>query len=215
MKIRLDSYLSLSTGLAPCSFLFLNKWLNQFSLADFLVAASVKLWVTLITHYQFWRQWDFITFVSCCLNGAICHKINLPLKLQKQLLGRWPYGRCQSDIFHIGFINGSWVPGRGNSLFGGKGCLCVCGGFILQQSRNTNRHLFVCCLVAKLCPTLCDPWTIDHQAPLSVGFLRQEYWSGLPYPSPGYLPDPGIKPESHASQADSLPSSHLGSPIDI
>ena len=123
MKIRLDSYLSLSTGLAPCSFLFLNKWLNQFSLADFLVAASVKLWVTLITHYQFWRQWDFITFVSCCLNGAICQKINLPLKLEKQLLGRWPYGRCQTDIFHIGFINGSWVPGRGNSLFGGKWCL--------------------------------------------------------------------------------------------
>ena len=163
MKIRLDSYLSLSTGLAPCSFLFLNKWLNQFSLADFLVAASVKLWVTLITHYQFWRQWDFITFVSCCLNGAICQKINLPLKLEKQLLGRWPYGRCQTDIFHIGFINGSWVPGRGNSLFGGKWCLCVCGGFILQQSRNANRHLFVCCLVAKLCPTLCDP--MDYRPP--------------------------------------------------
>ena len=40
------------------------------------------------------------------------------------------------------------------------------------------------------------PWTIGYQAPLSMGFPRQEYWSGLPFPSPGDLPDPGIKPES-------------------
>ena len=46
------------------------------------------------------------------------------------------------------------------------------------------------------CPTLCDPLTIAHQAPLSMGFSRQEYWSGLPFPSPGNLPDPGIKPTS-------------------
>ena len=43
-----------------------------------------------------------------------------------------------------------------------------------------------------------------HQAPLSLGFSRQEYWSGLPFPSPGRLPDPGIEPESPALQADSL-----------
>ena len=40
------------------------------------------------------------------------------------------------------------------------------------------------------------PWTIVHQAPLSMGFSRQEYWSGLPFPSPGDLPDPGIEPKS-------------------
>ena len=49
------------------------------------------------------------------------------------------------------------------------------------------------CLVAKLCLTLAMPWTIVFQAPLSVGFFRQEYWSGLPFPSPGDLPDPRIK----------------------
>ena len=43
------------------------------------------------------------------------------------------------------------------------------------------------------------PWTAARQAPLSVGFPRQEYWSGLPFPPPGDLPDPGIKPESPAS----------------
>ena len=51
-----------------------------------------------------------------------------------------------------------------------------------------------------------DPATVAHQAPLSMGFPRQECWSGLPCPPPGDLPDPGIKPESSALQADSLPS---------
>ena len=48
------------------------------------------------------------------------------------------------------------------------------------------------------------PWTIACQTPLSMGFPRQGYWSGLPFPSPGYLPDPGIEPWSPALQADSL-----------
>ena len=48
------------------------------------------------------------------------------------------------------------------------------------------------------------PWTVAHQAPLSMGFSRQEYWSGLLFPSPGNLPDPGIEPGSPALQADSL-----------
>ena len=48
-------------------------------------------------------------------------------------------------------------------------------------------------------------WTVSRQAPLSMGFSRQEHWSGLPFPSPGDLPDPGIKPVSPLLQADSLP----------
>ena len=47
-------------------------------------------------------------------------------------------------------------------------------------------------------------WTVVHQAPLSMEFSRQEYWSGLPFPSPGALPDPGMEPRSPALQADSL-----------
>ena len=61
-------------------------------------------------------------------------------------------------------------------------------------------------LVAKSCPTLMIPWTLACQAPLSIGFSRQEYWSELPFPSPGDLPDPGIKPGSPALQADDLPT---------
>ena len=59
-------------------------------------------------------------------------------------------------------------------------------------------------LVAKSCLTPATPWTVAYQAPLSMGFSRQEYWSGLPFPSLGDLPDPGIKPGSPALQADSL-----------
>ena len=56
------------------------------------------------------------------------------------------------------------------------------------------------------------PWTVAYQAHLSKEFPRQEYWSGLPFPSPGDLPDPGIEPTSPAWQGDSLPLSHLVSP---
>ena len=56
------------------------------------------------------------------------------------------------------------------------------------------------------------PKTVARQAPLSMGFSRREYWSGLPFPSPGDLPDSGIKPWSPALQADSLPSEPPGKP---
>ena len=55
-------------------------------------------------------------------------------------------------------------------------------------------------------------WTVARQAPLSMGFPRQEYWSGLPFPSPMDLLDPGVEPWSPALQADSLPSEPPGKP---
>ena len=54
------------------------------------------------------------------------------------------------------------------------------------------------------------PWTVAYQAPPSVGFSRQEYWSGLPFPSPGDLPNPGIEPRSPPLLADALPSEPPG-----
>ena len=65
-------------------------------------------------------------------------------------------------------------------------------------------------LVSKSCPTLAIPWTVDCQAPLSMGFSRQDYWCGLPFPSPGDLLNPGMEPGSPALQADSLLSELLG-----
>ena len=60
------------------------------------------------------------------------------------------------------------------------------------------------------CPT---PWSIVRQAPLFMGFPRQEYWSGLPFPSPGDLPDPGLNLGLLSWQVSSLPLSHQGNPI--
>ena len=56
------------------------------------------------------------------------------------------------------------------------------------------------------------PWTLVHQAPLSMGFPRQGYWNGWPFPTPGDLSNPGIEPWSLALQADSLPSEPPGKP---
>ena len=56
------------------------------------------------------------------------------------------------------------------------------------------------------------PWTVAYQAPPSMGFSRQECWSGLPFPSPGDLPDPGIEPGSPTLQADALLSEPPGKP---
>ena len=78
-------------------------------------------------------------------------------------------------------------------------CVCVYGGG----------------LVGKSCPTLATPWSISCQAPMSMGFPRQEYWSGLLFPPPGDLSDQGIEPESPALpalQVNTLPTEPLGKP---
>ena len=96
---------------------------------------------------------------------------------------------------------------------------------------HTPMHLFhlaapkVACECAKslrLCPTFAIPWTVAHQAPLSMGFSRQEYWSGLPCPAAGDLSDPVIFLTQGSNwcllgllhwEADSLPLRHLGGPL--
>ena len=82
-------------------------------------------------------------------------------------------------------------------------------GFIFKKGFCT-----FCCLIAKSCPTLLTPWTVVCQAPLSLGFASQEYWSGLPFPSPGDLPDPGVELGSPAlAHGFSLPLRHQESPF--
>ena len=83
---------------------------------------------------------------------------------------------------------------------------------IISLSMGTEREKlkFGGSLVAKSCPTLVTLWTEALQAPLSTGFSRQEYRSGLPFPSPGDLPDPGVKIRSPAFQVDSLPTEPPG-----
>ena len=78
--------------------------------------------------------------------------------------------------------------------------ICICSIYILCVCVYMYGGLF-----AKSCPTLVTQWTVAWQAPLSMGFSRQGYWSGLPFPSPGYLLHPVMKPRSPALQTDSLP----------
>ena len=85
--------------------------------------------------------------------------------------------------------------------------LDICPGVWLPD------HCCCCCLVAKLCPTVVIPWTVAHQAPLSMGFSRQEYWSGLPCPSRGDLPDPGMEPVSSALPGGFFTAKPPGKPL--
>ena len=75
-----------------------------------------------------------------------------------------------------------------------------------HRGLNSMESEIISCCCVRLFVT---PWTIDRQAPLSMEFSRQEYWSGLPFPSPGVLPEPGFKPRSPVFQADPLPSESL------
>ena len=78
-------------------------------------------------------------------------------------------------------------------------CVCVCVSVCL-------------CISHSVMSDSATSRTVAHQAPLSMEFSRQEYWSGLPFPSPGDLPDPGIKARSPTLQADSLLSESPGKP---
>ena len=91
---------------------------------------------------------------------------------------------------------------------------------MLTERLSLQKHFIICdcelhfvAVAAKSfqsCPTLCDPTDCSPPGSMTMGFPRQEYWSGLPFPSPWDLPDPGIQPGSPALQADSLPSEPPG-----
>ena len=80
---------------------------------------------------------------------------------------------------------------------------------ILYRLSHQGRPLSRVKLLSRV-QLLATPWTVAHQAPPSMGFSRQEYWSGLPFPSPGDLTDPGIEPRSPALPSDILPSEPPG-----
>ena len=90
---------------------------------------------------------------------------------------------------------------------------------IIRKTHNLRNLLYIlllvpiltCCLVTRSCPL--TPWTVARQAPLSVGFPSQEYWSGLPFLSPGDLPNPGLEPESPALAGGFFTTEPPGKPI--
>ena len=86
---------------------------------------------------------------------------------------------------------------------------------ILKDLIQASIYKTCVCLVAQLVQLFLTPQTVALQAPLSMKFSRQEYWSGSPFPSPGNLPNPGIEPGSPALQAEALPSEPPGKPKNI
>ena len=78
----------------------------------------------------------------------------------------------------------------------------------LFENEDTRTLEDLCMCMLSHVQLFATPWTVAHQAPLSMKFSRQKYWSGLPFPSPGNLPSSGIEPRSPELQADSLPLSH-------
>ena len=127
------------------------------------------------------NAWD-LSLSSCCSHGVA--------SVSSQMVITVPPGSDagRSSWVHTGATLSTIGMGHLEHL------ITVCCGIIT---------VCCCCLVTKLCLclTVCDPWIVDHQAPLSKGFPRQEYWSGLSFPSPGDLPHPGIKPAFPVSPA--------------
>ena len=150
---------------------------------------------------------------------------------RRSMVGCSPWGLEESNMtewLHFHFSLSCIGGGNGNPLQcsclenprdGGAWWAAIFG--VLKRLSSSSSKA---CLVTQLCPTLCDPvyWSLPGssahgilQAPLSLGFSRQECWSGLPFPPPGDLPNPGIEPASLSSPA--LPGrfvllSHPGSP---
>ena len=81
---------------------------------------------------------------------------------------------------------------------------------LVKHTTGTRLNYQFVCVSCSVMSDSATPWTVACQAPLSMKFSRQEYWSGLPFSSPGDLSDPGIKPRSLALQADALPSEPPG-----
>ena len=101
-------------------------------------------------------------------------------------------------------------PPGNYQLYHFGGCLLLLFSIITHTQKYISSLML--CLGTHHSPLFETPWTISLQAPLSMGFSRQKYWSGLPCPPPGDLPNPGIKPRSPSLRADSLPSEPPGKP---
>ena len=135
--------------------------------------------------------------------GHACHP-ELPAHRPRRGRQTWAVAPVPSDsIVYVGL-------GRRP---GGADSFCYFCPFIQLWGACSVPACVHVCSCDKLFVT---PWTIVHQAPLSMGFSRQEYWSGLPFPPPGDLPNPGSEPMSPVSpalQVDSLPLEPLGKPL--
>ena len=146
--------------------------------------------------------------------GVVCHGLlqgiflaqgsNLYLLHYRQILYRNPLGSLLHSICQQIWKTYQWPQDWKMSVFipmSKKGKAKECSK--MKVKLLSCVQLFV------------TPWTITYQTPLTMGFSKLRYWSGLPFPSPGVFPDPGIKPRSPTLQADALPSEPSGKPKNV
>ena len=120
----------------------------------------------------------------------------------------WEAGFVRPGVYAL---ESACLTGPLFSTYSGEnlGQLLNLSALYLRKSALTETQ---CMRVQSLsCPTHCNPWTVARQAPLSMECPRQAYWSGLPFPTSGDLPNAGTEPASPAWQVDALPLSHHGS----
>ena len=120
----------------------------------------------------------------------------------------WMGPKASSEVSNPGFCSRYVASSHIQTMRKQSPSVNLTRTFVIKKETRTVIMVYACCcLVTKSCPTPLWPLKV----PLSMGFPRQEYWSGLPFPSPGGLPNPGTQPASPALQADSLPEP-LGKP---
>ena len=153
---------------------------------------------------QFWHQLRVLPFILFWhwLSGD-----NIRPRSSKDLVTQdYPHFRCQSQILGATHTSDCLAI---NQRFSQPPLRC---NNSVEQPTELRKTLYLClcvCSVTSVVSNSLQPlWTVAHQALLSMGFSRQEYWSGLLYPPPGDLPDQGIELKSPALQADSRPLSH-------
>ena len=118
-----------------------------------------------------------------------------------------PHGHSGTQVQSISHLRLPWTLASVGQKHPGHVHLCVSTHW---RGKTTEKHLHVWAQLTSCVQLFATPGTVARQDPLSIGFSMQEYWSGLPFPSPGDLPSLGIKFRSLALQADSLPSEPSG-----
>ena len=152
-------------------------------------------------------MWNTYVCVCAQLCPTLCNPMDCSLP-----------GFSIQGIFQTRILEWVAIPfSRGSSWLSGQTCVSCfysTGRWTLYHWAPWEAHFTQWKLVKSLSHVqlFVTPWTVAHLALLSMGFSRQEYWSGLPFPSPGNLPDPGIEPRSPTLRADALTSEPPGKP---
>ena len=170
------------------------------------------------------HDWSDLAAAAAVVILILICKMILQTAHLKQSRGftRWTEesSRLYSEIMDLGVLSCVWSSNEMNGFFFFFFFLCWIRFFFFFFKLYFNQLSTVCCafVLSRFSHVwlLATPWTVAHRSPLPTGFSRQEYWSGLPCPPPGGLPNPGIKPASLTSpvlsgrQAGSLPRAPTG-----